>query len=90
MAVAADALDTIAVRRLHPKIAAEISGVDLSRPLDPGTFAQIKNAWHDHTVLVFRGQSLSEADQRRFAAYFGPVATRVKPPAGAKRDNSPE
>jgi taurine dioxygenase len=90
MAVAADALDTIKIRKLHPLIGAEISGVDLSRPLEPQTLAEIKNAWHAHTVLVFRGQNLSEADQRRFAAYFGPVATRVKPPPGAKRDNSPE
>jgi alpha-ketoglutarate-dependent taurine dioxygenase len=90
MAVAADALETIKIRKLHPLIGAEISGVDLSRPLEPQTLAEIKNAWHAHTVLVFRGQNLSEADQRRFAAYFGPVATRVKPPPGAKRDNSPE
>jgi taurine dioxygenase len=90
MAAAAEALDTVKVRKLHPLIGAEISGVDLSRPLDPHTLAEIKDAWHAHTVLVFRGQNLSEADQRRFAAYFGPVATRVKPPPGAKRDNSPE
>jgi taurine dioxygenase len=90
MAAAAVALDTVNVRKLHPLIGAEISGVDLSRALDPHTLAEIKDAWHAHTVLVFRGQTLSEADQRRFAAYFGPVATRVKPPPGAKRDNSPE
>jgi taurine dioxygenase len=90
MAAAAAALDTAKISKLHPAIGAEISGVDLSRPLEPRTLAEIKDAWHAHTVLVFRGQSLSEADQRRFAAYFGPVATRVKPPPGAKRDNSPE
>jgi taurine dioxygenase len=90
MAAAADALDSIKVNKLHPAIGAEVSGVDLSRPLEPRTLAEIKAAWHAHTVLVFRGQNLSEADQRRFAAYFGPVATRVKPPPGAKRDNSPE
>ncbi|HEY6259653.1 MAG TPA: TauD/TfdA family dioxygenase [Xanthobacteraceae bacterium] len=90
MAAAADALDTIKVKRLHPLIGAEIFGVDLSRPLDPRTLAEVKDTWHAHTVLVFRGQNLSEDDQRRFAACFGPVATRVKPPPGAKRDDSPE
>lgn len=90
MAAAAEAIETVEVRKLHPAIGAEIVGVDLSRPIDPYALARIKDAWHAHTVLVFRGQDLSEADQRRFAAYFGPVATRVKPPAGAKRDNSPE
>ncbi len=90
MATAADALDTIVVRRLHPLIGAEIRGVDLSRPIEAQAIGQIKDAWHAHTVLVFRDQNLSEDDQRRFASYFGPVATRVKPPPGAKRDDSPE
>ena len=90
MAAAAEAIETIEVRKLHPVIGAEIKGVDLRHPLDAHTLARIKDAWHAHTVLVFRGQDLSEADQRRFASYFGPVASRVKPPAGAKRDNSPE
>jgi len=71
-------------------IGAEIKGVDLRHPLDAHTLVRIKDASHAHTVLVFRGQDLSEADQRRFASYFGPVASRVKPPAGAKRDDSPE
>src|SRR3984957_13317723 len=35
------------------------------------------------TVLLFRGQSLSEDDQRRFASYLGPVAKRVPPKPGA-------
>ena len=90
MAAAAEAIETIEVRKLHPVIGAEIKGVDLRHPLDAHTLARIKDAWHAHTVLVFRGQDLSEADQRRFASYFGPVASRVKPPAGAKRDDSPE
>ena len=60
-------------------IGAEIGGVDLSRPLDAETLRQIKDAWHEHTVLLFRCQSLSEDDQRRFASYFGPVAKRVPP-----------
>ena len=68
---------------MHPVIGAEVSGVDLSRPLDPETVRQIKDAWHKHTVLVFRDQSISEDDQRRFASHFGPVAKRVQPRAGA-------
>lgn len=64
-------------------IGAEIGGVDLCRPLDAETLRQIKDAWHEHTVLLFRGQSLSEDDQPRFASYFGPVAKRVPPKPGA-------
>jgi len=64
-------------------VGAEIGGVDLSRPLDAETLRQIKDAWHEHTVLLFRSQRLSEDDQRRFASYFGPVAKRVPPKPGA-------
>ena len=91
MTLAAEQVSTISVTKLHPLIGAEIGGVDLGRPLDAGTFRQIKDAWHDHTVLLFRDQDLSEDDQRRFASYFGPVAKRVPPKAGASGvGDSPE
>ena len=90
MASAAEAISTISVSKLHPLIGAEIGGVDLQYPLDDQTIRQIKDAWHRHTVLVIRGQDLSEADQRRFASYFGPVAKRVQPPASAGRAAQPE
>src|SRR5262249_2367527 len=83
VAIVAERIRTISVTRLHPVIGAEIGGVNLCRPLDAETLRQIKDAWHEHTVLLFRGQSLSEDDQRRFASYFGPVATRVPPKPGA-------
>jgi taurine dioxygenase len=90
VAVTKIAVTKIAVTKLHPHIGAQISGADLSRPLDRATLDQIRNAWHAHTVLLFRDQDLSEDDQRRFASYFGPVATRVKPPPGAKRNDGPD
>ena len=91
MTLAAEQVSTISVTKLHPLIGAEIGGVDLGRPLDAGTFRQIKDAWHDHTVLLFRDQDLSEDDQRRFASYFGSVAKRVPPKAGASGvGDSPE
>ena len=83
MSMADAAVSRISVTKLHPVIGAEVKGVDLSRPLDPETVQQIKDAWHKHTVLVFRDQSISEDDQRRFASHFGPVAKRVQPRAGA-------
>jgi taurine dioxygenase len=86
----AEKVRTITVTKLHPLIGAEIGGVDLRHPLDEETVAQIKDAWHKHTVLVFRGQDLAEADQRRFAAYFGPVAKRVKPLANSGRIDGPQ
>jgi taurine dioxygenase len=66
---------TVGVRVLSPALGAEILGVDLRAPLDDERFAQILAAWHDHLVILLRGQDLSEADQVRFAERFGPLAT---------------
>jgi taurine dioxygenase len=54
------------------------------------TVRAIKDAWHQHTVLVFRGQHLSSDDQRRFASHFGAVAKRVKPPSTSPRVDAPD
>jgi taurine dioxygenase len=91
MTMLAEPIQSVSLTKLHPVIAAEIGGIDLARPLDAQTLRRIKDAWHAHTVLVFRDQELSEDDQRRFASYFGPVAKRVPPKPGAPGANtSPE
>ena len=52
-------------------LGADITGVDLSRPLTDEQVAAIINAWHQHLVLRIRGQSLSDADLIRFSQHFG-------------------
>jgi len=42
--------------------------------------AALKDAWGKHLVLVFRGQSISEEQQLRFASYFGDLGNRKKAP----------
>jgi len=66
-------------------LGAEIRGVDLSQPLDVQTAAQLRRAFHEHCVLLFRKQQLSKADQVRFTGYFGepvphPTNTRDRDP----------
>jgi alpha-ketoglutarate-dependent taurine dioxygenase len=63
-----------AVRPLSPALGAEIIGVDLGQEIDDRTFAQIREAWHEHLVILLRDQELSEEDQVRFAEKFGPPA----------------
>jgi alpha-ketoglutarate-dependent taurine dioxygenase len=63
-----------AVRPLSPALGAEIVGVDLAQEIDDRTFAQIRDAWHEHLVILLRDQELSEDDQVRFAEKFGPPA----------------
>lgn len=54
-------------------IGAEIRGVDLSKPLDDDTFAAIENAFNDHAVIWFRGQTISPEQQVAFSERFGEI-----------------
>ncbi|NKB56401.1 MAG: hypothetical protein GKS00_08700 [Alphaproteobacteria bacterium] len=70
-------------------LGAEITGVDLSQPLDDETFAEIEQAFFDNLVLVFRNQDISPADQAAFSQRFGPTEEH---PLGSRRglDDHPE
>jgi len=70
----------IVVTPLSPACGAEISGVDLTKPLQRSAVDAIRHAWGEHLVLVFRDQSLSQDDQLRFASYFGELGSRKKAP----------
>ena len=52
-------------------LGAEVSGVDLSRPLDAATVAAIRRALLDHLVIFFRDQTLDPDSYMRFARAFG-------------------
>ncbi len=65
---------TFGVRPLSPALGAEIVGVDLSRKLDDEMKRRLLAAWHEHLVLLFRDQDLSEEDEVRFAETFGEPA----------------
>ena len=83
MATQLSQTNNITVTPIHPVIGAEVTGVDLSQVLDATTVEEIRNAWHDHGVLLFRGQEITGDEQLRFASNFGPIAERHKPKAGA-------
>jgi taurine dioxygenase len=62
---------SIQVKKLADALGAEVSGVDLSRSLAAGTFAEIRKAWLDHLVLRFREQTLSDPQLLAFSRLFG-------------------
>jgi len=78
-----DVLD-MSVTPLSPACGAEISGVDLTRELSPAEVAAIRAAWARHLVLVFRGQTLTQEQQLRFAGYFGELGERKTSQARAE------
>jgi len=75
MAIAASSLT---ITPVHPLLGAEIGGVDLTRPLDDSTFARIAEAFDEYSVLVFRGQPLTDEQQMAFSERFGPLETTVR------------
>ena len=62
----------LTITPLHPSIGAEISGVDLSRPLDAGTRIAIAAALGEHLALVFHDQSFTPEQYLEAATIFGP------------------
>ena len=68
----------ITVTRIGKHLGAEISGVDLSQPLDDDTFAQVANAFFDNEVVYFRNQKLTPAQQIAFTRRFGILEAHVR------------
>ena len=61
----------IQVKPSGAALGAEITGADLTQPLDDASFAQIRDAFYKYEVIYFRGQALSDEDHIRFSARFG-------------------
>jgi alpha-ketoglutarate-dependent 2,4-dichlorophenoxyacetate dioxygenase len=59
------------VRKLHPHVGAEVCGVDLRQPLRDEVFEAIQDAFHQHSILVFRDQDISDDQQVAFSERFG-------------------
>jgi len=58
-------------------LGARIEGVDLSRSLDPSTFATVETALHDRGFVVFPRQTLDPAQFVAFARRWGPPEPHV-------------
>jgi alpha-ketoglutarate-dependent 2,4-dichlorophenoxyacetate dioxygenase len=61
----------VTIRPLHPVFAGEVDGVDCRAPLDPADVAAIDAGMDEYAVLVFRDQSVSDAQQLAFTRHFG-------------------
>jgi taurine dioxygenase len=71
----------LAVRPLSLALGAEVVGIDLREDLSPATMADIVDVWHEHLIILFRNQTLSEDEQIRFARHFGELQQRSRPAA---------
>ena len=75
---------SIAVTRLAPHFAARVDGADITRPLDDATWAAIRAAFEEHSVLLFRGRPLDDDTQIALSRRFGDleITRSMNPAAG--------
>jgi taurine dioxygenase len=71
-------LSDVQVRPFDAALGAEVRCGDLRRASD-AQFAQIRQAWLDHLVLVFRGQALSDEELLALGRRFGEPDDTVRP-----------
>ncbi|MEE2638851.1 MAG: TauD/TfdA family dioxygenase [Acidobacteriota bacterium] len=77
----------INVTPVSPVIGAEVSGVDLGRPLEPEAFDILHSALMTYLVLFFRDQELTFAQHKAFGRRFGELHIH---PAAPKDPEHPE
>ena len=78
---------SIRISPVTPRIGAEVSGVDLARPLDDDTVRAIRAALVEHQVLFFRDQELTLDQHKAFGRRFGELHVH---PASPSPDGHPE
>jgi taurine dioxygenase len=62
--------DVIDIVPTGAALGAEVRGIDLKSPGE-GQFAALERAWHQHQVLLVRGQTLRDQDLIAFSRRFG-------------------
>jgi taurine dioxygenase len=73
MTIAAEtAYRTITVRPQPSGFGAEVTGLDLRRPLPAPVLAEVKAAWAAHAVVCFPGQPLTLDELEAFTLQIGP------------------
>jgi taurine dioxygenase len=66
-------MQKITVTKLADALGAQISGVDLTKPLHEEIVDQLKAAWSEHLVLRFRGQKLTDPELLTLTRHFGEI-----------------
>ncbi|MEX0283931.1 MAG: TauD/TfdA dioxygenase family protein [Paracoccaceae bacterium] len=68
---------------IHPRYGVEIHGIDLNTVDDDG-FAQIRAAFEEHSLLLFRNQDLTDEAHLKLGRYFGSIEDRDADDLAAK------
>jgi taurine dioxygenase len=68
---------SIGVTPLSPNIGAEISGIDLTKPLSAQQVQELRDALTRHLVIFFRDQQIDNAAQKALGMHFGELHRSV-------------
>src|SRR5712691_10533828 len=68
----------VLVASVRGDFVARVSGIDLSKPLDDGAFAQVRDAFNHYAVVVFPEQRISDDQQIAFSERFGPLEVSIR------------
>src|ERR1700730_12133579 len=72
----------LAIKNLDASLGAQISGIDLSRPVTSSDVRTIEDVWRERLVVVFHGQKLSSPELIGFSQNFGELAPPGPNPYG--------
>ncbi len=61
----------ISIKNLNAALGAEVSGIDLAKPVARDDIKAIEAAWSERLVVVFHGQNLSDPQLIAFSTNFG-------------------
>lgn len=78
---------TLSIAPLTPTIGAEVSGIDLSKPVDEETRAALREALLEWKVIFFREQNITTEQHLAFARNFGELEVH---PFAPHKDGFPE
>ena len=85
--LASDSGATLSVRKVGVFLGAEVTGIDLTQPLDPSAVEEIRRLHSEHGVLVFPDQDLSPENLKTFGRYFGELTVH---PFSSSTEEEPE
>ena len=63
----------VSFRPLRGSFGAEVVGIDPKLAVDEPTFRSVEEAWYRHSILLFRGLTMSPADHIAFTRRLGPL-----------------
>ena len=68
---------SLSIRPLNEMLGAEVTGIDVGKPMSDATFKRIEDAFHQHCVMVFRNQCLTPEGHTGFSRRFGDLLVHV-------------